>query len=451
VSFRAAVKRSWAVLVAYAVFSIWGLGCLFTSLALTNVGLFGSASGVGALVGIVVATAVGHVVGNVLGLFGFRLAPIVMLFSALFFASLMSGFLAGAIGAFAMIGLVAMLGGYLGVASRLDVVASWYPLSFAIGGAILWMNTHQAAATFHGGEKHAVWDPFTIVCLAGTVFLMLAFLATRSSLGLTVWQEVGRPAGSSPVTVARPGRGSIVVLLLFTVFVLGATAMVAPYLFRTAEGDQNGEQAKGEDNGTGQKPSKKKKKKKKRKGYGGGGQGGESDGGADDSEDDDEEDDSGVGEAAAEALALALKIFLGILAAALLLLVLWGGVLPPFRRRFLVRHLERPRWPVPPTARVKNLWRRALVPLDVIGIAPEPGETPRDFARRAEAELSLSATGLAEVADIVERVDYAGRGLGSGDEETARRAVERFLAAVEPKLPWRKKLAALWSYTPEVD
>jgi hypothetical protein len=450
VSFRATVKRSWAVLVVYAVFSIWGLGCLFASLALTNVGLFGSANGVAALAGIVAATAAGHVVGNVLGLLGFRLAPIVVLFSVLFFGSLLSGVVLGAFAAFVIIGLVAMLGGYLGVASRLDVVASWYPLSFAIGGAILWMNAHKALATFQSGEKHAVWDPFTIVCLAGTVFLMLLFLATRHSLGLTVWQEVGRPAGSSPVTVARPGRGSIVVLLLFSVFVLGATAMVAPYLFRTAQGDQNGsDEAKGEEEGKQQKPKKKKKKKKKKR-RGTPGPGDSSDGGAD-SDDEEDEEDNGVGEAAAEALALALQIFLGILAAALALFILWGGVLPPFRRRFLVRHLERPRWPVPPTARVKNLWRRALVPLDVVGIAPDAGETPRDFAARTEAELAIQGGGLAEIADIVERVDYAGRGLGSDDEESARRAVERFLAAVEPKLPWRKRIAALWRPAPEVE
>jgi hypothetical protein len=415
VSFRASVKRSWAVLVVYALFSIWGLTCLFASVALTNVGLFGSASGVGALVGIVVATAAGHLLGNVLGLFGFRLAPIVVLFTALFFGGLMSGFVVGALGAFVMIGLVATLGGYLGIASRLDVVASWYPLSFAIGGAILWMNTHQAVSTFNAGEKHAVWDPFTIVCLAGTVFLMLLFLATRHSLGLTVWQEVGRPAGSSPVTVARPGRGSIVVLLLFTVFVLGATAMVAPYLFRTAPGDQNGADEAKEDGKEQHASKKKKKKKKKKKGRGTPGSGESSDGG-DAGEDEDEDDDNGIGEAAAEALALALKVFLAILAAALALLVVWSGILPPFRRRFLIRHLERPRWPVPPTARVKNLWRRALVPLDVMGISPEPGETPRDFAKRTEAELALEGAGLADIAAIVERVDYAGRGLGSDDE-----------------------------------
>jgi hypothetical protein len=81
---------------------------------------------------------------------------------------------------------------------------------------------------------------------------------------------------------------------------------------------------------------------------------------------------------------------LGLLVAAVVLLFLLLVVLPPLRRVFLMRHLQRPLWPVAPTARVMNQWRRALAVLGVLEIEPAPGETPRDFAGRVEVELGAT-------------------------------------------------------------
>ncbi|MBX3193459.1 MAG: hypothetical protein KF819_41135, partial [Labilithrix sp.] len=237
--FRATLRRSWPVLVSYGVFSVWGVMCLVMSLVLTRGGFGVSPGDLGVLAGVFAATLAGHIGGNLLGLSGLRLMPVVVLFFALFIGATVSGVALGAIALFLVIAVFSALGGYLGVASRLDVVAAWYPLSFCIGGAIVWMNRHGAVETFHGGSKHAVWDGFTMICLTGGVFLMLVFLATRHSLGLTVWQEVARPRGlavqDDTVAVARPGRGSFAVLFVFTLAVLGATALISPYLFRTRE------------------------------------------------------------------------------------------------------------------------------------------------------------------------------------------------------------------------
>jgi hypothetical protein len=138
---------------------------------------------------------------------------------------------------------------------------------------------------------------------------------------------------------------------------------------------------------------------------------------------------------------------------ALLLLLLLIG--PPLRRAFLLRHLEKPLWPVSPTSRVMNLWRRALAGLAVLDLAPEAGETPGDFARRARAEvngtLGCDAPGLLEAAAIVEKLDYAGRGLGAGDEQTMRDAVRTLLATIEPRTAVGKKLGAAWGRAPEVE
>lgn len=460
--FKATLRRSWPVLIAYALFSMWGVGCLLASLFLSDAKI-SSAEGLAALGGILAATAVGHVLGNLLGLAGFRLGPIVLLFFGAFIGVGAIGIGLGPIALFLLCGLFAALGGYLGIASRLDVVACWYPLAFAIGGAVTWMNHHGALATFRSGSKHALWDGFSIACLTGAVFFMLVFLATRNALGLTVWQEVGRPLGGadgdsdSQVVVARPGRGSFGVLFVFTLVVIGATALVSPYLFRTRDAD--GQDGSGQSDGQGQAKQgdghdqsdqsgqgNGQGKGKRRRGQGGSGSG--------DGEADEGPDGEGASQAAREAADLALKIFLWLLIAAIILLLLFLVLLPPIRRAFLLRHLEKPLWPVAPTSRVMNLWRRALAALRVLEIEPEPGEPPIGFARRARGELAqvgFAAPGLEDAAAIVEKVDYAGRGLGSEDEQTMRAAVEAFLAAVTPRTPLRKRFFAGWAAAPEVE
>jgi len=152
---------------------------------------------------------------------------------------------------------------------------------------------------------------------------------------------------------------------------------------------------------------------------------------------------------------MGLQVMAWFLALAVALLILLLVLGPPIRRAFLLRHLERPLWPVSPTSRVMNLWRRALAELAVVDISPQPGETPSDFARRAGAEvhgtLGCDAPGLREAAAIVEKLDYAGRGLGAGEEQAMRDAVRALLAAIGPRTGMGKKLGAAWGPAPEVE
>lgn len=494
--------------------------CLVASLALTGGGLGVSPGSIGVIVGLLVSTLAGHVAGNLLGLAGLRLLPVSMLFVLLFVGATLSGIALGPIALFLFVATFSALGGYLGIASRLDVVAAWYPLSFCVGGALVWMNRHGAIATFRSGSKHALWDPFTIVCLAGGVFLMLVFLATRSALGLTVWQEVARPKGTGgEVAVARPGRGSLAVLFVFSLAVLGATALLSPYLFRTADakdgasggehgGDEkesnagsgegksgggasgkggDGEGASGaggpgkggagkdgagkDGDGDGQATSGSGKpgdgeaqgsrdngghgKEKSRKGKDGKGSSGDRGGASGEDDPLGGADSDHAGEAAKEALAIGMRLFVWLLVLAAALLVLLGVLFPPLRRAMLLRHLERPLWPVAPTARVMNAWRRALAWLAVVGIEPASAETASDFARRAEIEvrqaLGCEPHGLRDAAAIVEKIAYAGRGLAPGDEHTIRAAVGAFVDQVRPRIGLRKKLVAAWSRAPEVE
>ena len=518
--FRATLRRSWPVLLSYGIFSVWGVACLVMSLVLTSGGFGVEPGDLGVLAGVLIATVVGHVGGNVLGLLGLRLMPVTLFFLALFVGATMSGLALGAFALFLLVAVFSALGGYLGVASRLDVVAAWYPLSFCVGGAIVWMNRHGAVDTFASGAKHGVWDGFTLLCLSGGVFLMLVFLATRHSLGLTVWQEVARPRGlavaEEQIAVARPGRGSFFVLFVFTIAVLGTTALVSPYLFRTHEHDgKDGQSSSSGGGGSGEDPAPTKQGDKgtssgsghgdetdkgtssgkggghagsggssgaggssgkgtssgkgassgkgTSSGNGGGhaGSSGSSGGASGESSGSDSDDPLGspdadrAGDAAGEALALGMKLFVWLLVAVAALLVFLLVIVPPIRRVFLLRHLERPLWPVAPTARVMNLWRRALATLAVVDIEPSAGETPRDFARRARDELQgalgCDASGLEAAAGIVEKIDYAGRGLGAGDEQTMREAIQTFVGTVSRHLGFRQKLGAAWGRAPDVE
>ena len=98
---------------------------------------------------------------------------------------------------------------------------------------------------------------------------------------------------------------------------------------------------------------------------------------------------------------------------------------------------------------------RALASLAVVEIEPIAGESPRDFARRARTDLatrfSLDAPGLDEAAAIVEKVDYAGRGLGPTDEETMRDLTMRFVHQLDSRLPGGSKFKSSWGRAPEVE
>ena len=302
-----------------------------------------------------------------------------------------------------------------------------------------------------------------------------AFLATRNSLGLTVWQEVSRPRGpdTEDVAVARPGRGSILVLMAFTIVVLGATALISPYLFRTGpdeckeedgkicyDADGDGKASDGKDlKGKKTKGKGSSEAKSDEEGDGEGGQGGSGKGkgkkGKGKGKPMGDPDNDGAAEAAAEAAKIGLKILAYLLVFAAVLLFLYLVVLPPIRRAFLMRHLEKPLWPVPPTSRVMNQWRRALAILRVAGVEPSAGETETDFAQRAAAEIKESlgceSPGLDDAAKIVERIAFAGRGLGTADEQAVREAIDRFVMTVRPRLKLGKRFAAAWGRAPEVE
>jgi len=150
-------------------------------------------------------------------------------------------------------------------------------------------------------------------------------------------------------------------------------------------------------------------------------------------------------------LGLVVIKWLVVLLALLLTLALFFR---PLRRSILLRHLERPMWKTTPTRRVKNLWLRTLVALDDAGIHQHADEPPVKLARRALDELGREhgqvPGGLEQAAQIVERVEYAGRGLGADEESKMREAVLALVTYVARHTSIPRKVSQGWSTLPYV-
>ena len=530
-----AFKRSGRVLLAYGAFTAWGLVCLLVSalLILDEQALPVIASSAFlSLLGIAGATIAGHLVGNLVALLRLRLWVLAVLTGAGAVALAIGMATLGPVGGFLVVGALAAAGGYFGVASRMEIFAAWLPLTYAVGAAVMWMNSHGKVSVWLTGAKFAVWDAVTFGFLSGAVFLFLAFLMTRHALALTLWRDAARPGASTSALSslgvdalhAKAGRGSLAVLLVLTGVILVTTALLSPFLFRTEviHGQGNGQTTSSPrytttyshkppppsygsygSYGTAAPPAvppappapthaKKclpvndalgalvpgandcdgtvvygdEAKLAWENGSRGYGNGSTSLAPAapiaapapiHDGTDVGDVDHAGsipqpdMDRAAKDGVAAA-RIGLGVVAWLVVLLGLLLGLavfFRPLRRAVLLRHLERPLWQTTPTRRVENLWLRALVVLDDLGVHVRSDETPEQLARRASNELAehLGETpaGIDAAAQIVERVEYAGRGLSPDEEERMRAAVHALLRYASRHIGFMKKLALAWT------
>ena len=159
-----ALRRSWRVLLAYGAFTAWGLICLVASVFL----ILGekavpaiTESLVLTIVGISGATVVGHILGNAIALLRLRMWVVLAFAGVVAIAIGAASAALGPVTGFFVVGALAAAGGYFGVASRMDIIAAWLPLSYAMGAAIVWMNNHQRVSLWLTGAKFAVWDAVT--------------------------------------------------------------------------------------------------------------------------------------------------------------------------------------------------------------------------------------------------------------------------------------------------
>ena len=413
------IKRSWRALAAHWLMTFFGLAC-FTASCLRLTGRLAIDMGLMAFIGSFVFGAVTfQAVGNVLSLLRLRLAFVVIAWWVLLYVSI-SVVVVPTLALACFAGLFALPAGALALRGRAEIFGAWPPLAYAVWGAILWINSTGKVKIWKSGAKFAVWDFYTVAILAGAVLLFLIFLAYRHALALTWWQEAGeRYGGGVQKRAPRPGISGLIVVVLAAAVLCVSTAAIAPFLFRTAPAQSEGE-------GEPDEPKEPKKPKDP----------------VDPQKPDVPDPDfDQMGKTIQKMMEVGTKVAKNTLPWLLMLVAFWLIGARPLRRLLLVRHLERPLWRTSPTKRIRNLWVRSLIAMDDMGCPARSDESPEDFATRAHEffvnEGQAPPPGLEEAASIYQSVEFAGRGIQPHEADGMQIMVHKLVE-------WATDNASIW-------
>jgi len=346
-------------------------------------------------------------------------------------------------------------GGLWSLRVNRGILASWVPLIYASGTAIIMAESKGKVETWQEGSKWAVWDGFTFSVLGLAIVFMLAYLVMRETQRLHRWRQ--GPTAPLKGTVSESGaarpRLSCMGWLLIGILAMGlavGTALMGPYLWRTGPGDESGEHdgSSGEQN-----PS-------SDPGQAEDGEPEESDPTEDESQDPRDrarEQADSVKEQIQQDLQERVEQSISLLSTLLLLLLLFLGALLTFwrpgRRLLTVRHCRRPLWTVSNTTRIEQGWRLVEIALADIGVPARPGEPAESLYRRARPALekisggAREVHGLLEAAQIRDRVAY-GLGIAPGEAERMAKVCSWAYDTVWDRLGDRAQLKALYRGTP---
>ena len=321
--------------------------------------------------------------------------------------------------------------------ARMHLLGVWYPLMLAVGAVIIVAEESGGSAAWFAGRKWAIWSIPSFTILAGVILLTLVYLVAQESYSLARWRAEGsapdrretRQSGKPRVRLSLAGWAAI---LLLSAGLTVVTAVVAPYLWRSAPAD-DGQTTDGGDGGSGNGGS----AGGGGHGSGGGGSGGDSDGsggssgGSGNSGGDsggsgggsggsDQFDGEGLGERAQQALGVLAYLLLLLLFMAVLAVIV-AILYRPARRAVMLHHFQDPLWAVPPSAQIVNLWRRTEVALRDAGFDPHPWESAPTVATRARGvlapRLGTAGNDLQAAAEVYRRAAF---GLGVGDADVAQ-------------------------------
>jgi len=302
------------------------------------------------------------------------------------------------------------------------IFGSWVPLMYASGTAIIVAENKGKVGQWMEGDKWVVWDVFTFGVLALGITLLLAFLVSRESHRLHLWRRAPNAQLQGSVVekgAARPRLSCLGwVMLLFLAFSLSVgTALLAPYLWRTAPAEE-GEPSGGE-------PHEGDEQREPRDpGEGDGQQPEQQDGrqasktleeGIENAKQQIQEE---LPQQPQQGLDLLATLLTMLILAILGLLIFWR----PVKRLLTVRHLRDPLWKTAATGRIEHGWRLVEIALADAGVRARPGEPAVSLLKRAGPTLEQVASGhreikgLQEAALIRDRVAY---GLGVGPDDVA--------------------------------
>jgi hypothetical protein len=216
------------------------------------------------------------------------------------------------------------------------------------------------------------------------------------------------------------GCGGLVVLIVLGVVLTGTTALVAPFLWRTEEQPDNGDQPTQVDP-----------------------QPGDPDPQPGNGQPQPGEGPAQQAQRAVQQAAGALVNLLIILLLALAAILVFG---PPLRRVLLLNHLRRPFWPVPPMRRVAQHWRLVEIALGDLGEPRRPGDSAAALVDRAVSHVTfIDPESLHRCAEVADRVQY-GLGLRPDDAMMARRTAEMTYQTVWDELGEWQKIRAMYRW-----
>ena len=425
-------KEAAVPIVTYWIWITWAFLTFCAAIAGNGMNM----KDMGYLAGFGIATFLGVALGQTLAFMRVRTWPLIVISAVMWFIFFV--FLAGGGSALMandviamiavsvlLIGPIAMTGGLWSLETNRALWSTWLPMVFTVGAVATWVEEHGKLSTWEGGEKWAIWDGVALFMFVPSVCLFLLFLVTRETHRLAMWKR-GPTAPLRPTVeergVSRPRLTILGVLALgaLALAVAGASAVVAPYLWRTGPPDDNGPEETTQGTGDPQ---------------------------PNPDMPDMPEGMQQVLEKAAEAAKEAAGTICSVLSIAMMALL--GALLAyrPIKRLLVVRHLKDPFWDESPTTRIDQSWRLVEIALGDAGVLPIPGEDAAGLARRAGPVLKqispVQVHGLDEVAEVADRVRF---GLGVGPEDVA--VMERFsrwvLDTVWERLDDKQQMAAMY-------
>lgn len=323
-----------------------------------------------------------------------------------------------------LIGPVALTGGLWSLETHRALWSTWLPMVYTVGGMLIWMEEQGKVEAWKAGDKLAVWDVVALAMFVPSVGLFLLFLVTRETHRLATWRR-GPMAPLRPTMeergVSRPRLTLLgfIALGLLTIFVSGASALIAPFLWRTGPEEGSGGGG-GEPQGEYQPPP------------------------------DMPNIDPRVMEMIQKMLEAAQQAAGSVCTMlAIGLLALLGALIAyrPLKRLLVVKHLKDPYWTVSPTQRIEQGWRLVEIALGDAGVFPVPGEDAASLARRAAPVLArlspVEVHGFDDVAEVADRVRF-GLGVSPGDVETVERFSRWVMDTVWERLDDKTQVAAMY-------
>ena len=128
--------------------------------------------------------------------------------------------------------------------SRAERYVAWPPIIFGISPLVLLVNSSpDRLATWKSGSKWMVWNGGTLAAFVGTTVLLMVYLVIRENLRVFRWRNGPKTTIASEETLRTEAKVRMSIrgwlwILLVSVFLSIATALISPYLWQTVPAEK---------------------------------------------------------------------------------------------------------------------------------------------------------------------------------------------------------------------